>query len=149
MRATEAVGWGAAALALLAAVSLSGVAAAEESKAKSTQTEAVWVSYDAAKQEVTARVTKTGKGAEPPKTLEVTKGREATFKVKPTGTVLSRTSVAVNGKKGEITDIPAGKTVNIYWVPDPSDAKARFARKIDVIMSQEEFDEKYGTEGAE
>jgi hypothetical protein len=147
MRATET--WTiAAAVVLLAGAGLAAEARAE-TKAKSTQTEAVWVSYDAAKQEVTARVTKEGKGATPPKDLEVKKGREATFKVKPTGSVLSRTSIAVNGRKGEITDIPAGKTVNIYWVPDPTDAKARFARKIDVIMSQEEFDEKYGTEGAD
>ena len=44
---------------------------------------------------------------------------------------------------GELTDIPTGKTVNIYWVPDPNDETARFARKIDVILSDEELDEMY------
>jgi hypothetical protein len=33
--------------------------------------------------------------------------------------VLKRTSVAINGVKGELTDIPADKKVNVYWLPDP------------------------------
>ena len=84
-----------------------------------------------------------------PADLKVKKGREATFKVNPTGSVLSRTSIAINGKKGEITDIPEGKTVNVYWVPDASDPKTRFARKIDVILSDEELDAKYGVDKIE
>ena len=58
--------------------------------------------------------------------------------------VLTRTSVAINGVKGEITDIPEGKTVLIYWVPDEKKEGEYFARKIDVIFSEEELDEKYG-----
>jgi len=111
---------------------------AHAQKAKSTQTEAVWIEFDAETSTVTVKVRKPGKGAEPPRHLELRKGREATFKVKPTGSVLTRTSVAINGRKGEITDIPAGKTVNIYWVPDPDDDQARFARKIDVFLPAEE-----------
>ena len=71
-------------------------------------------------------------------------GQEAVFNVQPEGSVLSRTSVAVNGKKGALTDIKPGKTVLVYWVPDPKDAKAKFARKIDVILSEQELDERYG-----
>jgi hypothetical protein len=69
----------------------------------------------------------------------------AVFNVQPEGSVLSRTSVAINGKKGALTDIPTGKTVIVYWIPDAKDAKARFARKIDVILSEAELDAKYGT----
>jgi hypothetical protein len=66
--------------------------------------------------------------------------------VQPTGSVLKRTTVSINGKKGELTDIPEGKTVNIYWAQDEKDDKARFARKIDVIFSEEELDEMYPDE---
>ena len=45
----------------------------------------------------------------------------------------------------EVQDIPEGKTVLIYWVPDPNKEGELFARKIDAIMSEEEFDAKYGT----
>jgi len=120
-----------------------------DDKAKSTQSEGKWVKFDAAANTVTVKITKDGKGAKPPADLEVKKGREATFKVNPTGSVLSRTSVAINGKKGEITDIPEGKTVNVYWVQDASDPKIRFARKIDVILSDEELDAKYGVDKIE
>jgi hypothetical protein len=76
----------------------------------------------------------------------LTKNKEATFAVKPEGSVLTRTTVAINGVKGEITDIPKGKTVNIYWRPDETDPNVMRARKIDVILSDAELDEKYGSE---
>jgi hypothetical protein len=60
--------------------------------------------------------------------------------------VLVRTTVAINGVKGELGDIPEGKTVNIYWRPDEKDPTILRARKIDVILSDEELDAKYGTE---
>ena len=65
--------------------------------------------------------------------------------MKPEGSVLTRTTVAINGVKGEIADIPEGKTVNVYWRPDEEDPTILRARKIDVVMSDEELDEKYGT----
>ena len=139
-----------AAFALAAACLLASPAAlAADEKAKSTQTEGKWVKFDAASNVVTLKITKESKGAKPPADLQVKKGREATFKVNPTGSVLSRTSVAINGKKGEVTDIPEGKTVNIYWVQDQTDPKSRFARKIDVILSDEELDAKYGVDKIE
>ena len=124
-------------------------ALAAEDKAKSTQSEGKWIKYDAASQTVTVKITKEGKGAKPPAALKVKKGREAEFKVNPTGSVLTKTSVAINGKKGEITDIPEGKTVNVYWVQDEKDPKVRFARKIDVILSDEELDAMYGVDKVE
>jgi hypothetical protein len=114
---------------------------AEAKKSKSTQNEAQWVSYDAAAKTVTVKITKKGKG--PNKKLLKTR-KEATFNVIPEGSILTRTSVAINGVKGEITDIPAGKTVLIYWVPDENKEGELFARKIDVIFSEEELDERYG-----
>jgi hypothetical protein len=115
---------------------------AEAAKSKSTQNEAQWVAYDATAKTVTVKVTKKGKGPNK-KLLKVRK--EATFNVIPEGSVLTRTSVAINGVKGELTDIPEGKTVLIYWIPDPNKDGELFARKIDVILSEEELDEKYGT----
>jgi len=122
---------------------------ADEDKAKSTQSEGKLVKYDAATSMVTIKITKEGKGAKPAPGLEVKKGRDATFRIQPTGSVLARTSVAINGKKGEITDIPEGKTVLVYWVKDEKDPKGRFARKIDVILSDEELDAKYGVDKIE
>jgi hypothetical protein len=124
-------------------------AIAAEDKAKSTQSEGKWIKFDSAANTVTIKITKEGKGAKPPEALKVKKGRDAVFKVKPTGSVLTKTSVAINGKKGDITDIPEGKTVNVYWIPDESDPKSRFARKIDVILSDEELDAKYGVDKIE
>ena len=136
--------------ALAAACLLAAPAAlAATDKAKSTQSEGKWVKFDSAANVVTVKITKEGKGAKPPADLQVKKGREATFKVNPTGSVLSRTSIAINGKKGEITDIPEGKTVLIYWLADEKDPKSRFARKIDVILSDEELDAKYGVDKIE
>ncbi len=132
---------------IAAAVVVCGVAAAPDAqaqKAKSTQSEAKWIKFDPETNQVTVKVTKPGKGAKPPKELKLKRGKEASFKVIPTGSILTRTSVAINGKKGELADIPAGKTVNIYWIPDKDDKTARFARKIDVILSDEELDEMYG-----
>lgn len=108
-----------------------------QTKSKSVQTEAKWISFDAAANTITVKVTKPGRGKA---AKGLRRGKEASFRVKPEGSVLTRTTVAVNGRKAEITDIPAGKTVNIYWLPDDQDKEARFARKIDVIFSEEELD---------
>jgi hypothetical protein len=111
-------------------------------EAKSTRNEAEWVKYDAAAKTVALKIKKQGDG---PGASSLKVGQEAVFAVQPEGSILSRTSVAINGKKGALTDIPVGKTVIVYWVPDAKDPKARFARKIDVILSEAELDEKYGT----
>jgi len=138
------------AVAFALAVALAGPAfGAAEDKAKSTQSEGKLVKFDSATNTVTIKITKEGKGAKPAPGLEVKKGKDATFRVQPEGSVLARTSVAINGKKGSITDIPEGKTVLVYWVTDEKDPKQRFARKIDVILSDEELDAKYGVDKIE
>jgi len=141
MRARRVIGSVvAAAVAGFFALAEAPIAAAKE--AKSTRNEAEWVSYDAAAKTVALKIKKQGDG---PGASSLKVGQQAVFNVQPEGSVLSRTSVAINGKKGALTDIPTGKTVIVYWVQDAKDAKARFARKIDVILSEAELDEKYGT----
>lgn len=140
LRARRGIGFAAAA----AAAGLWMAAPAPEAFAaeqKSTRNEAEWIKYDTAAKTVTLKIKKAGLG---PGAAALKVGQQVVFNVKPEGSVLTRTSVAVNGKKGELTDIPSGKTVLVYWVPDATDAKARFARKIDVILSEQELDEKYG-----
>ena len=34
--------------------------------------------------------------------------------------------------------------MNVYWGPDEKHAGQRFARKIDVVFSREELEERYG-----
>ena len=111
-------------------------------KSKSTQNEAQWIAFDAAAKTITVKITKKGKG--PNKKVFKT-GKEATFNVIPEGSVLTRSTVTINGIKAEFGDLSPGKTVLIYWIPDPNKEGEYFARKIDAIMSEEEFDEKYGT----
>ncbi len=122
------------ALALVGGIASDALAAKE----KSTQTEAKFVKFDAASNTVEVKVDKS-KG---PNAKLLKKG-SATFNVKPAGSILTRTSVAINGKKGEITDIPEGKQVNVYWVPDEKKKGEFFARKIDVVLSDEELDALY------
>jgi hypothetical protein len=110
---------------------------------KSVQTEAEWIEYDSEARTVTVKVKKPGRGKDA-KLLK--RNKRAVFAVKPEGSVLTRTTVAINGVKSEITDIPEGKAVNVYWRPDEKDPSILRARKIDVIMSDAELDAKYGTE---
>jgi hypothetical protein len=127
-----------ATFALAFVVSVAGVA--EAKKSKSTQNEAQWIAFDAAAKTVTVKITKKGKG---PNKNVLKARKEATFNVIPEGSILTRTSVAINGVKGELSDIPEGKTVLIYWVPDEKKDGEFFARKIDVIFSEAELDERY------
>lgn len=110
---------------------------------KSIKTEGEFVAYDATAQTVSVKVTRPGSG---PEAKSLQPGKMAAFKVKPEGSVLSRTTVAIQGVKAELGQLQAGKTVNVYWRPDPADPNARFARKIDVILSDEELDQRYGGE---
>jgi hypothetical protein len=107
---------------------------------KSTQTEALWVSFDPEASTITVKVKKAGRGAD---AKRLKRGKEATFNVKVEGSVLTKTTVSVNGKRGELHEIPEGKTVNIYWRPDEKDDSLNFARKIDVIFSEAELEERW------
>ena len=135
----------AAAVLAVSAASL-GTAAQAQGNQKSVQIEAQFVKYDEATSTVVVKIVKKGKGnAALLKQFDdkVKNGKEAAFNVIPTGSVLSRTSVAINGVKGEIKDLKPGKKVNIYWIEDPKKKGELFARKIDVVLSEEELNKRY------
>jgi hypothetical protein len=119
------------------------VPAQAQGKAKSTQTEAEFLKFDAATSTITVKVKDPGKG---PNARQLKRSQEVVFNVKPEGSVLTRTSVAVNGVKGELKEIPPGKQINVYWVPDVHKKGELFARKVDVVLSDEELEARYGYE---
>ena len=137
-----------AAAMLAVAAGVGGLAAAAHAQGnqKSVQNEAQFVKFDEATSTVVVKILKKGKGNSGLLKQfddKVKNGKEATFNVIPTGSVLTRTSVAVNGVKGEMTDLKAGKTILIYWVEDPKKKGELFARKIDVVLSEEELNKRY------
>src|SRR3990172_8016788 len=141
----QRAGWFFAAVALAAAwVFAAGSPAAAQKAGKMKQIEGGWGAHDAAAQTVKVKVYEVGNG---PQAKELKTGQEAAFKVKAEGSILTRTSVKVNGKAGKLTDINAGKRVMLYWMPDEADKAARFARTIDVTFSDEELDERYPDQG--
>jgi len=135
--------WSVLAVGALAFAFAGAFATSAGAEAKSVQTEAEWIKFDPVAKTVTVKVKKPGRG---PDAKRLKKNKEAVFLVKPEGSVLTRTTVTIDSKKAELTDIPVGKTVNVYWRPDEKDKSAMFARKIDVILSDEELDEKYRNE---
>jgi hypothetical protein len=141
----KAIDHGKHGIALVGALALSAfifAASADvaQAKGKSTQTQAVWVSFDPDGQTVTVKVKKPGRGKD---AKRLKRGKKATFNVKVEGSVLTKTTVSVNGKRGELAEIPEGKTVFVYWRPDEKDDKQMFARKVDVIFSEEEWEARY------
>ena len=106
---------------------------------KSIQTEAKFISYDAENKTIKVKILKPGKRSKNKK-LKLARGKPATFKVNPSGSVLTRTSVTVNGKRSSLEEIPDDKTLNIYWIPDKDDADVRYAKKIDMIWTDEELE---------
>jgi hypothetical protein len=106
---------------------------------KSIQTEAKFISYDPDTRTIEIKVLKPGKRPKNKK-LKLSRGKPATFKVNPEGSVLVRTSVTANGKRSSLEEIPDGKTLNVYWIPDKDDPDARYAKKIDMIWTDEELE---------
>jgi hypothetical protein len=128
-----------AAFACALAVLTYGAATSAQAAEKTTQTQAIWIAFDPAAKTVKVKVDKsTG-----PNKNKLKKNEEVTFRVVPEGSVLARTSVAINGVKGELTDIAEGKRVNVYWLTDPENASGYFARKVDVTLSEEELNKRY------
>lgn len=126
---------------ILAITSLGTGVALAEKKAKSIKTEARFVTFDAEAKTITVRVVKAGKK---PKNsaLKLRTGKPADFSVKPEGSVLTRTSVTLNGKRADITEISEGQTIIIYWVPHETQPDLRYARKIDMVLSDRELEER-------
>ena len=110
-----------------------------QKKTKSTKTEAKFISYDADTKTLTVKVLKSGKRPKNKK-LSMKRGKKATFKIKPDGSILVKTSVTADGMRSSIDEIPDDKTLNIYWVPDEKDPDIRFARKIDMVYTDAELE---------
>ena len=130
-----------AALLLLAASGVVVDTAEAQKKTKSTKTEAKFIAYDAESKTITVKVLKSGKRPKNRK-LSLKKGKKATFKIKPEGSILMRTSVTADGMRSSIDEVPDNKTLNIYWVPDEKDPDVRFARKIDMVYTDQELAER-------
>lgn len=139
-------------LAALALAVAGPLAVAQEASAKregkTVANEAKWIGFDAATNTVQVKIMKNGrgnKGLVKQFKKEVKKGKDVSFNVIPTGSVLTRTTVAINGVKGELTDIKPDKRIVVYWLEDPKKPGELFARKIDVVLSEEEFSKRYET----
>ncbi|MEE2662528.1 MAG: hypothetical protein VX681_00295 [Myxococcota bacterium] len=136
-------------LATLAAVLLAQLPAGESAaqrKSKSIQSEARWVSFDAEAKTATVKIVKPGKIRDKQQRKQIKAGKQVVFDVTPEGSVLTRTTVAINGMKSEFADIKPGKRVYVYWSVDEARPHGRYARKIDVIFSREELEARYGAE---
>ena len=104
------------------------------------QTEAEFISFDAEASTITVKIRKAGKSVKGMDKLR--SGREAVFKVKPEGSVLTRTTVKLqSGTAGKFTDLTQGRKLIIYWIPDDADKAVRFARSISVFIPADEVGE--------
>lgn len=112
---------------------------AEAGKAKSIKTEAFFVSLDPETNVMEVKVKKTGKKPKNKK-LKLKVGKPASFNVKPEGSVLKRTTVALDGQRVDIGEIDTNQFLFIYWVPDEKNPDERFARKIDLVLTDEQMD---------
>jgi anti-sigma factor RsiW len=131
--------------ALVAVIALLSAATAIAAGGNVIQTEANWVKFDPATKTISVKVTKPG--ARPKNSdAAIVKGKDTQFDVQPEGSVLTRTTVKINGRKGEFADIAEGKRVLIYWIEDAAKSTKRFARSVDVTLSEEELNERYKLE---
>ena len=111
-----------------------------QARPKQTQTEATFVSYDAEAHTMTVKVVKPTKGPKPPRHLLPKRGKEATFNVKESGSVLTATIVkSSEGTRAKFTDLTPGEKLIVFWVPDEKDENARFARSISVYRAPEDW----------
>jgi len=99
------------------------VRAADEGK--SERSNGKFVSYDVARQSIAIKEA----------------GREQTYQVKAEGSVLTRTTLTMNGKVAKFEDLKPGMIVIVYWKPDTADANKRNARKVDAPKVPKEFQE--------
>jgi len=109
------------AAAVLVAFAIASPVRAEETK--SERSNGKFVSYDAAAQSI---VVKEG-------------GKDQAYQVKAEGSVLTRTTLTMNGRVARFDDLKPGMIAIVYWKPDAADAAKRLARKIDVPKIPKEF----------
>ncbi len=68
-------------------------------------------------------------------------GKDQAYQVKAEGSVLTRTTLTMNGKVAKYDELKPGMIVIVYWKPDAADATRRLARKIDAPKIPREFQE--------
>jgi hypothetical protein len=112
----RARGAGFAALAVAALVVFAVALPARAGESKSERSDGKFVSYDAAAQSVVVKE----------------KGTDQAYQVKAEGSVLTRTTLTMNGKVAKFDELKPGMIAIVYWKPDAADATKRLARKIDV-----------------
>jgi hypothetical protein len=103
-------------IAVTALVALAVAAPVRAEEAKSERATGKLVSYDAAAQSIVVKES----------------GKDLAYQVKAEGSVLTRTTLTMNGKVAKYDDLKPGMIVIVYWKPDAADAAKRLARKIDV-----------------
>jgi hypothetical protein len=113
--------------AVLFVLAVVGVESAEAQKAKPKRVQGQFISFDAASSTVKIKE----------------RGREVEYTVKPEGSILTRTSVKINGHGATVADLKPEMRLFLYWIPDEKDAKKKFARTIDVPNVPEELQEEF------
>ena len=109
-----------------------------EGKNKQIETEAEFISFNAADDTITVKVRKTGLRPSD-KSLAIRQGRPVAFYVVPTGSVLQRTTVKnQDGTAGTFEDLRAGRKVKVFWVAEDGKRKAR---SVSVYVPAEEVGE--------
>lgn len=119
--------WGIAVTALACLLAGALALPADAAKSKTKKAEGKLVKYDAEAAQITVKE----------------KGKNFVYKVKPEGSVLTRTTVTINARPAKLNELPEGAPVIVYWIRDEKDPKVRFARKIDAPKVPEELLEGY------
>ena len=122
--------WGKRSVGLLGVLFVFGfvaVTVAPAAEPKSKKSEGRLVTYDAAAETVTVKV----------------KGKDEVFHVKPEGTVLTRTSVTLNGRPAKLSELPAKAPVIVYWRENDGNKERKDARKIDAPRVPEDLLEEF------
>lgn len=123
--------WGKRSLGLLGVLFVFGfvavVAAPAAAEPKSKRSEGRLVAFDAEADTITVKV----------------KGKDELFHVKSEGTVLTRTSVTLNGRPAKLADLPPKAPVIVYWRENAGDKDRKDARKVDAPHIPEDLLEEY------
>ena len=111
----------------MAAVFWIAVFAAGTAHAGNNVTEAGWLGADADVSWITVEVLIPGRGPDSSRLMAETK---ATFAVHWGGTGYRSTSVLIDGETAELSEIPEGETVRVFWRPVEGTEYELFATKI-------------------
>lgn len=118
-------------LAGLAAIALAAgaapAAAKEPGKSETKRLQGILQGYDAEAETITVRAS----------------SGPVTLNVMNEGSVLKRTTATVNSKPTQVSELPEGSPVIVYWIPDPNAEGEKFARKVDAPNVPEDLMEEF------